>query len=219
MSTLGTTHKLSSVALHVPRYGIPHATLETPDDAAMPAGATTLTVADLVLSCVVVESFRRRGVTTARVVGGRGGWRSVAPPDGGKRNDAGVKLSTLVDTLARAVGETAQLLADVDRRCGSPVARFGSRAADALTALCASPAAAAPVPWHVSLAGVTVLGARTGAAVTLETLEAPVGPVYLFGDESGLLDLLPGNLIDGRTIDVLRVHAVADKIRAEAIVS
>lgn len=218
MSTYGT-RQLSAVALYVPRYGIPHASLEADGEQALPVGLTTLTISDLTFVCTTVESFARRGVTAARVVGGRAGWRKEAPPDGGKRNDAGVKLSTVVASLAAAVGELAVVPASVDRRCGSPVARMGGRASDALTALCASPASSPPAPWYVSPAGVTILGERIGVPVTLETLDGPVGPVYSFGDEKGLLPLLPGNTIGDRVIDVLRVMANADSIRAEVIVS
>lgn len=218
MATYGT-RQLSSVALYVPRYGVPHAAVEADGEEAFPTTLTTLTVRDLIFACTLVESFARKGSTAVRVVGGRGGWRREAPPDGGKRNDAGVKLSTVVTNLAAAVGELVEIPASVDRRCGSPVARMGGRAADALSALCASPASSPPVPWYMSPAGVTVLGERTGVPVTLEALDGPVGPVYSFGDEKGLLQLLPGNTIGGKVIDVLRVMATADKIRAEVIVA
>jgi hypothetical protein len=207
------------VALHVPRYGIPHATLDADGEQPFLAGLVTLTIRDLVFACTLVDTFSRKGMTWARIVGGRAGWRKEAPPDGGKRNDAGVKLSTVATNLAAAVGELIEVPASVDRRCGSPVARLGGLASGALSALCSSPASSPPVPWHVSPAGVTILGERNGVPVTLEPLDAPVGPTYSFGDEKGLLRLLPGNTIGGRPIDVLRIIANADKIRAEVIVS
>lgn len=218
MATLGTL-RLSAARVHIPRYGIPHVAMETPDDAAVPGVPTTLTVGDLPMLVTVFESFRRRGVTAIRAVGGMGGWRRSAPADGGKRNDAGIKLSTVVTTLAGVVGETTLFLPGVDRVLGTPVVRFGATARDALTSLCSSPSGSQPVPWHVSIAGVTVLGPRTGAPVASDVLDGEVGPVYHFGGDTGLLGLLPGNTIEGRVIDVLRVFADKGKVRAEAILA
>ncbi len=218
MATFGAL-KLSTVRAHIPRYGVPHVAFETPDDAPAPTIPTALTVGDLTMLVTVFESFRRRGVTAIRAAGGTGGWRRSAPADGGKRNDAGVKLSTVVKTLAGVVGETAVFLPGVDRVLGTPVARFGATARDALTSLCSSPSGSQPVPWHVSVAGVTIIGPRTGVPVVLDPLDGEVGPVYHFGGDTGLLGLLPGNTIEGRTIDVLRVFADKGKIRAEAIVA
>ena len=157
-------------------------------------------------------------VTALRVVGGVGGWRRTAPPDGANRR-AGVLLSTLATTLAAVVGETVRLDGAVDRVLSTTVARWGDTAAAALGALCSSPSGSTPVPWYVGLDGITVLGTRTGAAVEADPLDGPVGRTYLFGDDAPLLALLPGATIDGRTIISLRVTADADKVRAEAVVS
>src|SRR5262252_7782755 len=66
-------------------------------------GPVEVVIGNLTLQGTVYRSEAYGGQVRARVVGGAGGWRTPAPPQG--YGMSGLKLSTVLNDLAATVGE------------------------------------------------------------------------------------------------------------------
>jgi hypothetical protein len=122
------------------------------------SGQVAVVIGNLTLQGTVYRSEFYGGQVRARIVGGYGGWRTQAPAQG-YGNDNGIKLSTVLQDLATAVGEKVNIVADTN--IGNAFARvaFGtSVASDVLWQLTPG--------WHVDPAGVTQTAAWPSLNVT-----------------------------------------------------
>ncbi len=125
MSTLTINgERVVTCSVTLPRYGawtadVTLAATATLDD------AVTLRAGDLSLSGTVVRKASFAGSRSARIVGGRAGWRKVLPARG-YSHIAGVKLSSVLSDIARESGEA--ITVDVDRVLGSHYAREEAKA-------------------------------------------------------------------------------------------
>ena len=105
-------------------YGTWTADVVMPSDAAI-ASPCTMVIGDMTVSGAVVRQAGFNGDRSARIVGGRGGWRTELPPKG-YSHAAGVKLSTIVGDAARECGES--IVVASDRTIGSHWARERAKA-------------------------------------------------------------------------------------------
>jgi len=224
MTATANDRVCTNISATIPRYGNWRADITLGDDEPLPAGAGAITLVSsgITLRGTIAEQGTRAGRLGAEIVGGFGGWALAAPvrttptrPQA-QRADSGVKLGAFAAALAADVGEVVELAAGLDRALGVTVPRLGAESAGAVLSLaCASPAGSSVVPWWVRPAdGVTVLGARVGAAV--DAVESPAldsGATDRWRSFA-LLDasaLLPGATVDGRTVEELVITATGDK--------
>lgn len=206
--------QLSLVDLHMPRYGVAVATLETADPAPVTIDApASLVLGDLTLAGTVVEG----GPTTGGTYrydwrAGAGLWhREVA--ERAYQSGLGVLLSTVLRDLPAAFTEAGYPRAEQvsigvpERRLGPAVSHWTRLQGPAWNTL-----GATEVPWYVDPAGVTQIRERVSGEVTAEdytvTDSAPDDSrisIALTGVR--VSPWLPGGLIGGRPIRTLDVHA------------
>lgn len=152
-------------------------------------GAQTFALGKFSAQTTVISGGVAEGKARYRAVFGRGGW--------GKRideksymNDAGIKVSNVLQDAASACGETLGTLPTT--RLGSHYARMAGSASDVLNEL-------APRAWRVDLDGVTQFDAwpdaeYAGDGARLRT-DLAAGVIELAVDE--VANLLPGVSVDG----------------------
>lgn len=135
-------------------------------EAAALSGAVTLTIGDTELHGTVIAdqagSFATQ--TSARIVGGAGGW-SQALTFKGYHNDAGIKARLVAEDAAREVGETLQSFAPLTDRVGIDYAR------EAATASTVLEYAAGGAAWWVDFNGLTYVGARPTSDLPSESYQ------------------------------------------------
>jgi hypothetical protein len=204
------------VELDVPQYGVWRAKVELDGADALTTapGGGRLEVSGLLGVCTVVAQGDRAGRRGAELVGGFAGWAKPAPvrtatQPSAARADNGVSLARWAAQLGEDVGERVVALPGVDRPIGITVPRLGGeRACDVLSQACALPHGQPIVPWWVRLSdGATVLGARAGTAVDAIAVDAGPADEWRSYALVGASPLLPGGMVDGRTIRHL--HLVA----------
>jgi hypothetical protein len=220
MSMLATSAgslNIVTAKLHIPSAGAWRADLLL-DHGEAPTGAATVTIGDLSLVGTVLRSgLDAADRPHATVIGGRGWFASVTSPRA-FQSDSGVRLSTVLATLAAGAGQA--IIQPADRTIGEYYELQASRPgepvtySDALNDL--SRAGLAPV-WRVDPDGVTRFGARTAQAVT--------GRATLLWSDRGTglatygLDApatwLPGNTVDGASIDRIDIREAGGKLEAD----
>jgi hypothetical protein len=118
-------------------------------------GALAITIGNLALVGSSLRDVSYAGSRAMRIIGGAGGWRSIVAAKS-YQQDAGVKLSLILNDAASDAGEKVSIL--TDSVYGPAFERFNSPASDVLN-LCAP-------GWWMNLAGVVVVGARASAPIT-----------------------------------------------------
>lgn len=136
-------------------YGTWTADVVMPSDATI-ANPCTLAIGDLSVSGTVIRQAGFNGDRSARIVGGRGGWRTELPAKG-YSHAAGVKLSTIVGDAARECGET--IVVTSDRTIGSHWARERAKAERVIHFLLDG-------QWWVDDDGVTQTKARDASIIS-----------------------------------------------------
>lgn len=206
--------QLSRVSLHMPRYGVAVATLETADPTAVTIDApATLTLGDLVLAGTVVEGGATGGGTY------RYDWRAGAGlwhreiRERAYQSGLGVLLSTVLRDLPAAFTEAGYPRAEQiaigvpDRRLGPSVSHWTRIRGAAWNTL-----GATEVPWYVDPAGVTQIRERNGVEVTADDYTVTDnavddGRIRISLTGVRVSPWLPGGLVGGRPIRTLDVDA------------
>jgi hypothetical protein len=113
------------------------------------SGPVEVVIGNLTLQGTVYRSQAYGGQTRARIVGGKGGWRTVVDKQG-YGSGSGVKVSHILGDVASACGETVNVPADTS--VGNSFTRAEAIASDVLWQLVSLGA----IPsWYVDNAGVT----------------------------------------------------------------
>jgi len=221
VATSSGTRTALSVKLHLPSAGRWRAEviLDTGD---APTGKATLTVADLTLVGSVLRSnIDAADRPHATIVGGIG-WHNLIRSPVSFQSDSGVRLATVLDTMASATGQPIQKPADrtignyfeiVASRTGEPV--HWAEILDQLVR------AGHIQTWRVDGDGTTRFVSRTSAEfsgrATLLRRDSGIG-ITTYGVDSAA-SLLPGNTIDGVVIsrvDIRDGEASSQKNSLEA---
>lgn len=147
--------RVTKARLTAPYYGTWVADLELATSSVVPT-ITTLTIGNLSLACSVYRQGTFAGITSARVVGGAGGWRKSVPAQG-YYSASGIMMSTLLRDAAGAVGEKVTVISDV--LVGNAWMREAGPAARLLRQL-------AGAEWWVDQTGTTQVGSRPTTPVT-----------------------------------------------------
>lgn len=153
------------------------------------AGAAAVVLADIAGSGTIVSGGAVDGKAAYRVVGGKGGWGKRIKAKG-YVNDAGVKVSGVVQDAAREVGETVDGLPAT--KLAAHYTRDEAPASKVLQNIF-------PQGWRVDLDGVTRFGKLPIANYTgdgTRTKIVPDGRIIEIATES-IAQLLPGVTIDG----------------------
>lgn len=220
MSSLATT----TAKAHILKLGVyfpeaggwqAEALLEGGD---VPSGKVTITTGDLTLNGTVLRAgFDFPDRPNAVVVGGIG-WQSKVDKPISFQSDAGVRLSTVLTTIARAAGETIEQPKDVSlgnyyecvaSRSGEPV-RWSDVLADLVRA-------GYVAPWRVDPDGVTRFGPRASQEVsgraTVIRQDAAAG-LTVYGVDSPA-EFLPGNTVAGKVIGQTRIRETSGKLEVD----
>lgn len=187
-------HVCTTARAQIPAWGCWWADVSTDDEATL-TGSVTLQIADLTLVGKVVSGGPSKGRSHYRICGGAG-WGTEIPAKG-YANDAGVKLSTVLQDAATACGETLGVV---------PVALLGPAWARPLGPAGRVLELLAPEAWYVDEAGVTRLGRRAASALAAPAARGPLdlaqGKIVLGADS--IASILPGVTVDGlEAVDVL----------------
>lgn len=144
--------RATSARLTISSWGAAVADVQLADDAEV-APRGTLTIGDLSLVMSTLRGGAFAGSRALRLVGGAGGWRTVAPRQA-YADPKGVKLATVVRDVAAKVGETVSFASDfASRLLGQFWARADAPASEVL-------ALTVGRSWYVDPAGVTQIGER-----------------------------------------------------------
>lgn len=217
--------RVVALDLMVPYYGAPVADVLLADAPTL-TGAATLTIANLSLAMTVIAtpsggaaSGAFAGSSTARLVGGAGGWSrrvSLAP----YRNPAGVRLSTVLGDAAKAAqgpdgrAERVTLASGLDRSLGAfYVPETRAQAGMILSALAGS-------LWWIDIDGVTqVARARASTTITTPaTVDYVAGKGHATVATEDLAAWQPGatytgpTVPQGFTISRTRIHTASDGV-------
>lgn len=175
----------------IPYYGAPEAEirLATADTLTNPV---TLTLGNLTLRCAVYRQKAFAGTTTARLVGGAGGWGQTVPAQA-YANPAGVKFSLVLRDVAALVGESVTI--DTDRTVGLFYVREAAPAQRVLRQL-------AGELWWIDPRGVTRVGARPATSIESDAVVAMYrgGDGWLEVGTSDPVSWLPGTTYSGPTV-------------------
>lgn len=220
MSSKLGARALSTLTCNVPGSGAWWATATLPMGAALPElGAATLTIADLSLvGAVVISEEEAPGVASVTLRGGAGWWLPLVRAETWQ-SDAGVRLKTVLEALAKATGETLTQPTDVSLGKAYGWAAWaptlpsrGSMVLDNLMVRRAVPT------WRVSPEGPT----RFDAWPTLPAADTKVRLIRrgntglrIVGLDNAAKALLPGATLDGRPIARVVFRETAGELRAE----
>lgn len=180
---------VSRLRAQVPDWGAWWVDLDCTSDEPVTGTVELLIAGEELHGAIASGGVNAGGRSRYRVVGGKGKWGSELPRKP-YLDDAGVRVSKVLDDLAREAGET---IADLpSTRQGPHYARAEGPAADTLNLL-------APRNWYIDFAGVTHFGRRAAStyeedAPRTENPEARV--VELTVDT--IAGLVPGVVLDGR---------------------
>ncbi len=190
-------HRVTSARVNIPKWGCWYAEVQLDGEHTL-TGATTLKMADLTLVGTILSGGPMKGRSSYRIVAGAGGWGRTIDSKPYK-NDAGVKVSTVLGDAAREAGETMASIAAA-QRVGPAWTRQEGPASRDLELISQG-------SWYIDEAGVTTLGARpAGELVGKVTRITPVdlarGKLVLAAES--IATILPGVVVDGLTaVDVL----------------
>lgn len=184
-------HRVTHARAQIPARGIWYVEASLDGEHTIAAGAQVETkIADLTLSGTVLSGGPRKGRSTYRVIGGRGGWHRVI----GRKsyaNDAGTKASKVIGDAASEVGE---VFSDTSTTSAGPgYTRPADRASVVLEQF-------ALEGWYVDETGRTRLGRRTARALPakatlVEPYDAARGVAKVASDS--IATILPGVLVGG----------------------
>ncbi len=187
-------------------WGVWWADVET-DDPAELAGSVTISISGLELVGTIVTGGTRHGRSRYRIAAGAGRW-GVAVTQQGYRSDLGVKLATVLNEVATAVGETLDA-STISGTIGPAWTREAGPASRQLALL-------AERAWHVGIDGVTRLGVwpsttYTGAA-TVEKRDEAHQRMDLAPDT--LAGLVPNATVEGEVAaDVVHTLVEGEAVR------
>jgi hypothetical protein len=161
-------------------------------------GAVDLVIADLKVKCTVLSGGPAQGRSFYRVCSGAAGWGKNLPSKS-YTNDAGVKLSTILNDAATECGETFDTSTIPSTTVGSYYTRTSDRA-------CRSLEIETSRNWYVGEDGKTRIGQRpTGvlktSSTTVSQIDLARGTVTITTDT--IANVLPGIQVSGLTaVDV-----------------
>lgn len=178
--------------IHLPRWGISHADVDVADEELL-TGKVELVIGDLKFIGTVVHN--RSGVYAGKasyyIVAGANGWGKKVR-DQGYRNDAGVKVSTLLKDVEEACGET--MAAYPEGTVGTSYDRVSGPAS-------AVPQYIAQHGWYVDEAGKTHIGLRPETPISGDWAVTNYEPQHdrfeLAADS--IAEILPGVVITDKT--------------------
>lgn len=197
-------HRATHARVQIPARGIWYAELSLDGEHTIASGTTVeAKLADLTLSGAVLSGAARKGRSTYRVIGGRGGWhRALAKKS--YANDAGTKVSKVISDAASEVGEIFSDTSTVS--AGPGFTRPADRAAVVLEQL-------APNGWYVDEAGQTRLGRR--AAATLPAKATLVEPVDMSRGVAKIASDTIATILPGVTVGALEAADVEHVLTPE----
>ncbi len=205
--TLSTLNSLAleRCTVRMPQWGLWTADCVVAAEKAL-TGEARINLAGLELVGTITNGgvYQERG--HYQVVAGAGGWRSTVPAKA-YRNEAGVKLSSVVADVAAACGETIGTV--TDRRIGPAYFRARGEAARTLDLL-------ASELWYIDAAGVTQVQARPASTFELQfyTLNVmPSGGGKTVAAES-IAGLVPGATVGGMVAASVRHELTPDMLRS-----
>lgn len=204
-------HNVTDARLSIPAWGASYHDVALDQEVTL-SGSVTLTVADLTITGTVLSGGPGVGRSFFRIVAGAGGWgKTIASK--AYQNDAGVKLATVLNDAAQAVGETIdQTTLDQSARLGSFYVRPEGPACTVLNLESAQ-------AWYVGEDGVTRIGARpastlTGTATRVTQQDQARGTLTLASDT--IAGILPGIVVDGLTaVDVEHEISIKGGLRTK----
>lgn len=146
--------RVTATRVRVPYTGVWYAELELDDDAAL-LGPALARIGHLELRGVVVPAFSGGFEQTSSyfIVGGSGGWMKRVDPMH-FHNDAKVKRSTVLQALARMVGETIEIAPGLDERMEADFVLQAGPASRIVRQVLGE------IPWWVGFDGITRIGPR-----------------------------------------------------------
>lgn len=204
-------NKVTDAKLTIPAWGVAYHDV-TVDGQVTLSGKVTLQVADLTLACSVLAGGPAQGRSFFRLVAGAGGWGTSLPAKS-YANDAGVKLSTVLNDAAAAVGETLDPTTfDQNARIGSYFTRPAGPACRLLEQI-------SPGAWFVREDGKTCLGARPaatlqGPSTTTSQVDQARGTVTIASDS--IASVLPGIVVSGfSAVDVEHEFGLKGGLRSK----
>ncbi len=156
MSYFATCAGLQIVAgsLMIPLIGAWTADLTLATDQQV-SGQVEVVIGNLTLQGTIYRSEFYGGQVRARLVGGYAGWRKQAPPQG-YGSGTGLKLSTVLNDLAAAVGERINIFAETS--VGQAFARVNFASSVASDVLWQMIQLGIMKAWYVDPAGITQTG-------------------------------------------------------------
>jgi hypothetical protein len=160
MSTIalnGSTVISGSVT--IPYYGAWVADVIMASSSAVPTTpmGCSLAIGDLTLVGTAVRTASFSGSRSARIVGGAGGWRKALPAKG-YSHPGGLRLSAVLNDVARESGESVAIASALDREIGTSYARESAKAERTIHLLTNG-------SWWVDPSGKTQITTRDGSAV------------------------------------------------------
>lgn len=190
-------HRTTHARLYLSAWGVPWADATLDEEVSL-SSSVDLVIADLTVKMSVVSGGPSNGKSKYRLTGGAGGWRRPIAALA-YANDAGVKLATVLQDAARAAGETLDASTIPSTRVGPSYVRPADTAWAVLEQL-------APENWYVGEDGVTRIGRRTSADLSVTASRGPLdlarGTVTLAAES--VASILPGIRVDGlEAVDVL----------------
>jgi len=190
MSTAAVEGQIINRArVQVPAWGAWWADIDIPTDITL-TGQVTITLADLSLVGTVVSGGSFEGRSAYHLVGGAGGWGKTVDAKS-YANDLGVSITTIMNDIQSASGETVEGVT-AGSRVGPHFVRTKGPASRVLHDL-------TPQAWYVDFAGVTQLGSRATSVYEgtrpRTRVDSAAQVIDIATDE--LATLVPGVTIDG----------------------
>jgi hypothetical protein len=171
-------------------------------------GAQTISLGPLQMQGTSVIQGTFTGSTRCRILAGKAGWReSVAAKS--YQHDLGVKKSTVIGDVAKAVGETA--IVSTDGIVGTAFVRQSGPAARVLNQVGDF--------WYVRADGVTVVGPRPSSLImtAFDVMSAQLAVGQLVVATENPEDWTPGRKFSTPTISERTLSAVMHKIDKDAV--
>lgn len=183
--------RITHGVISIPYVGLWAADVKLADSTVAPARGSVV-LGSLTLVGALGRSGALGGSRGIAVNGGAGGWRSTVPAMP-YSNSAGVRLATILDDVAREVGESVAGV-DAAATVGAHYARHEGVAAMVLRDLC-------PL-WWVRPDGVTTVAARATTAIStpfqIESRDGANGKITVSTERPD--DWMPGRTFAGPTM-------------------
>jgi hypothetical protein len=183
--------RITHGVISIPYVGLWAADVKLADSTVAPSRGSVV-LGSLTLVGALGRSGALGGSRGIAVNGGAGGWRTTIPALG-YANSAGVRLATILEDVAREIGETVAGYSTSDT-VGAHYARHSGVAAMVLRDLC-------PI-WWVRPDGVTTTEARSTAAIStpfqIESRDGANGKITVSTERPD--DWMPGRTFAGPTM-------------------